>query len=143
MVWVRRRGPKSPLMFFGICQSYQDFNVFSWSKRRPDKTGKRTQLDAYGKLMMVHTSDSEARKSFDALHDDKAADPRHPRVSINTDGFSVFGLTAAQYSCWPIFVFPLNLPPGQIMQRKNILPDVDNSRAQLSGEKYECVHATA
>ncbi|XBI00554.1 hypothetical protein VPH35_129553 [Triticum aestivum] len=34
---VRRRRPKSPLMFFGICQSYQDFNVFSWSKRRPDR----------------------------------------------------------------------------------------------------------
>ena len=39
------------------------------------KTGKRTQLDADGKLMMVHTSDGEAWKSFDALHDDKAADP--------------------------------------------------------------------
>ena len=56
---------------------------------------------------------------FDALHDEKAADPRHPRVDISMDGFSVFGLTAAQYSCWPIFVIPLN-PPGQIMQRKNI-----------------------
>ena len=74
------------------------------------KTGKRTQLDADGKLMMVHTSDSEAWKSFDALHDDKAADPRHPQVGISMDGFSVFGLTAAQYSCWPVFVFPLNLP---------------------------------
>src|SRR3990170_6768601 len=57
------------------------------------KTGKRTQLDADGKLMMVHTSDGEAWKSFDALHDDKAADPRHPRVGISTNGFSVFGLT--------------------------------------------------
>ena len=36
------------------------------------------------------------------------------------DGFSVFGLTVAQYSCWPVFVIPLNLPPRQIMQRKNI-----------------------
>ena len=77
-----------------------------------DKTGKRTQLDADGKLMMVHTSDGEAWKRFDALHDDKAVDPRHRRVGISTDGLSVFGLTAAQYSCWPVFVFPLNLPPG-------------------------------
>ena len=60
------------------------------------KTGKRTQLDADGKLMMVHTSDGEAWKRFDALHDEKAADPRHPRVGISTDGFSVFGMTAAQ-----------------------------------------------
>ena len=29
---------------------------------------------------------------------------------------------ATQYSCWPVFVFPLNLRPGQIMQRKNIFP---------------------
>src|SRR6266536_4955057 len=75
------------------------------------KTGKRTQLDADGKLMMVHTSDGEAWKRFDALHDDKAADSRHPQVGISLDGFSVFGLTVAQYSCWPIFVFQLNLPP--------------------------------
>ena len=37
------------------------------------KTGKRTQLDADGKLMMVHTSDGEAWKQFDALHAAKAA----------------------------------------------------------------------
>ena len=84
------------------------------------KTGKRTELDADGNLMIVHTSDGVAWKKFDELHGDKAADPRHPRVGISTDGFSVFGMTAAQYSCWPVFVFPLNLPPGQIMQRKNI-----------------------
>ena len=82
------------------------------------KTGKRTQLDADGKLMMVHTSDGEAWKSFDALHDDKAADLRHPRVSISADGFSVFGLTAAQYSCWPVFVIPLNLPLDRLCKER-------------------------
>ena len=75
------------------------------------KTGKRTELDADGNLMIVHTSDGVAWKKFDELHGDKAADPRHPRVGISTDGFGVFGMTAAQYSCWPVFVFPLNLPP--------------------------------
>ena len=84
------------------------------------KTGKRTQIDADGKLMMVHTSDGEAWKRFDALHDDKAADLRHPQDAIIMDGFSVFGLTATQYSCWPVFVIPLNIHPGQIMQRNNI-----------------------
>ena len=107
------------------------------------KTGKRTELDADVNLMMVHTSDGVAWKKFDELHADKATDPRHPRVGINTDGFSVFGLTAAQYSCWPVFVFPLNLPPRTDYAKKEHFPDVDNSRAQLSGEKYECVHATA
>ena len=42
------------------------------------KTGKRTQLDADGNLMMVHTSDGEAWKHFDALHKEKTPDPRHP-----------------------------------------------------------------
>ena len=70
--------------------------------------------------MLVHTSDAFAWKYFDALHKDKAAEPRHPRVTISMDGFNVFGMTATQYSCWPVFVIPLNLPPRQIMQRKNI-----------------------
>ena len=87
--------------------------------------------------------DGVAWKKFDELHADKAADPRHPRVGISYDGFSVFGMTAAQYSCWPVFVFPLNLPPRTDYAKKEHFPDVDNSRAQLSGGKYECVHATA
>ena len=107
------------------------------------KMGKRTELDADGNQMMVHTSDGSAWKHFDALHEKKAEDPRHPRVTINMDGFNVFGLTATQYSCWPVFVIPLNLPPGQIMQKKEHFPDIDNSRAQLSGEEYECVHVAS
>ena len=107
------------------------------------KIGKRTELDADGNLMMVHTSDGVAWKKFDELHADKAADPRHPRVGISTDGFSVFGMTAAQYSCWPIFVFPLNLPPGQIMQRKNIFLTLIIPGPNYPGKTYECVHAAA
>ena len=84
----------------------------------------------------AHT-DGEAWKSFDALHDDKAADLRHPRVSISMDGFSVFGLTAAQYSCRPVFVSPLNLPPDRLCKERTF-PEFDNSRALLSGEEYEC-----
>ena len=82
------------------------------------KTGKRTELDADGNVMMVHTSDGEAWKRFDALHQEKMADPRHPRVAISTDGFSVFGLTTAQYSCWPVFVIPLNLPPDRLCKER-------------------------
>ena len=82
------------------------------------KTGKRTELDADGNLMIVHTSDGVAWKKFDELHGDKAADPRHPQVGISTDGFSVFGMTAAQYSCWPVFVFPLNLPPDRLCKER-------------------------
>ena len=84
------------------------------------KLGKRTELDADGNKMLVHTSDGFAWRHFDALHKDKSEDPRQPRVAISTDGFNVYGMTAAQYSCWPVFVIPLNLPPGEIMKRKNI-----------------------
>ena len=106
------------------------------------KTGKRTQLDADRKLMMVHTSDGEAWKRFDALHNDKAADPRHPLFATRTGGFSVFGMMATQYSCWPVFVIPLNLPRIDYAKKEHF-PDVGNSRAQLSRKQYECVHAAA
>ena len=82
------------------------------------KLGKRTERDADGNLMMVHTSDGAAWKHFDALHDEKAADPRNPRVAISTDGFNVFGMMAAQYSCWPVFVIPLNLPPDRLCKER-------------------------
>ena len=113
--------PVNVLRYMPIVRRLQHLFMFKETARQMTwhKTGKRTELDADGKLMMVHTSDGEAWKRLDALHDDKATDLRHPRVAISTDGFSVFGLTSAQYSCWPVFVIPLS-PPGQIMQRKNI-----------------------
>ena len=82
------------------------------------KMGKRTELNAYGNVMMVHTSDGEAWKRFDALHKEKTADPRHPQVAVITDGFNVFGQMAAPYSCWPVFVIPLNLPPGRLCKER-------------------------
>ena len=50
------------------------------------KLGKRTELDADGNKMLVHTSDCFAWRHFDALHKDKSKDPRQPRVAINTVG---------------------------------------------------------
>jgi hypothetical protein len=49
-----------------------------------------------------------------------AADAWNVRVAIATDGFNPFGMGASSYSCWPIFVIPLNLLPGLIMQKNNI-----------------------
>ncbi len=84
------------------------------------KLGKRTELDADGNKMMVHTSDGEAWKHFDGLHQDKAADPRNPRVCIATDGFNPFGMTETQYSCWPVFVIQLNLPPVRLCKERTL-----------------------
>ena len=37
-----------------------------------------------------------------------------------TNGFTPFSINAAPYSCWPVFVTPLNLPPGIIMKSEYI-----------------------
>jgi hypothetical protein len=66
---------------------------------------------------MVHPSNGEAWKAFDMEYKDFAREARNVRVAIATDGFNPFGMGAASYSCWPVFIIPLNLPPGVCMQR--------------------------
>ncbi|KAK1652152.1 hypothetical protein QYE76_069957 [Lolium multiflorum] len=51
---------------------------------------------------MIHPSDGTAWKNFVKKYPLKAGDPRSVAIAISTDGFS----------CWPVFVIPLNLPPG-------------------------------
>ena len=82
------------------------------------KEGKRFKTDAMRREMMIHPSDGEAWKHFDQKHKEKAGEARNVRVALSTDGFNPYGMTAASYSCWPVFIIPLNLPPGAIMQRK-------------------------
>ena len=69
---------------------------------------------------MVHPSDGEAWNHFDGIHHEKASEPRNVRVALATDGFNPYGLMAAPYTCWPVFVIPLNLPPGVAFERQNI-----------------------
>jgi hypothetical protein len=69
---------------------------------------------------MVHASDGEAWKHFDAIHREKAEEARNVRVVLATDGFNPYGMSAAPYTCWPMFVIPINLPPGVCFQRQNI-----------------------
>jgi hypothetical protein len=73
------------------------------------KTGKRY----CGDNIMVHPTDAEAWQYFDGCHRDKAAEARNVRVALATDGFNSYGLMAAPYTCWPVFVIPpQSLPPG-------------------------------
>ncbi len=67
--------------------------------------------------MMVHPADGEAWKHFDDQYPEKAQEARNVRVALATDGFNPYGMMAAPYTCWPIFVIPLNLPPGVLLQR--------------------------
>jgi hypothetical protein len=69
------------------------------------KNGKRYNPDK-----MVHASDGETWKHFDAIHREKAEEARNVRVALATDGFNPYGMSAAPYTCWHMFVIPNNLP---------------------------------
>ena len=69
---------------------------------------------------MIHPSDGTAWKNFVKKYSKKAGDPRSVAVAISTDGFNPYGMSAAVYSCWPVFVIPMNLPPGVCMRSENM-----------------------
>jgi hypothetical protein len=79
------------------------------------KNGKR-----YHPEKMVHPADGEAWKHFDEVYEVKSREARNVRVAIATDGFNPYGQLSAPYTCWPVFVIPLNLPPGVVFQPQNI-----------------------
>jgi hypothetical protein len=70
---------------------------------------------------MVHPTDADAWRYFDIQNPDKSKDARNVRVVIATDGFNPYGTHAATYTCWPVFVIPLNLLPGVMYEPKNVL----------------------
>ena len=75
------------------------------------KNGKR-----YSPEKMVHPADGEAWHHFDNIHRNKSGEARNVRVALATDGFNPYRMMAAPYTCWPVFVIPLNLPPGVSFQ---------------------------
>jgi hypothetical protein len=87
------------------------------------KNGKRYNPDK-----MVHASDGEAWKHFDAIHREKAEEARNVRVALATDGFNPYGMSVAPYTCWPMFVIPINLPPVCVLSKAEYICVVDNSR---------------
>ncbi|XP_078166495.1 uncharacterized protein LOC144561406 [Carex rostrata] len=66
--------------------------------------------------IMLHPSDGEAWKYFERKYPEFAKEVRNVWMGITTDGFMPFNSSAAPYSCWPVLVFPYNLPPGMIMK---------------------------
>lgn len=85
---------------------------------------------------MVHPSDAEAWQQFDKDFPDFALDARNVRVAIATDGFNPFSMVASPYSCWPVFVIPLNLPPSLIMQKNNIFLSLLIPGPKYPGKNY-------
>jgi hypothetical protein len=86
------------------------------------KNGKRYNPDK-----MVHASDGEAWKHFDAIHREKVEEARNVRVALATDGFNPYGMSAAPYTCWPVFVIPINLPRC-VLSKAEYIRAVDNFR---------------
>ena len=60
---------------------------------------------------MTHPSDARAWKHFNKVHPDFASNIRNVYLRLCTDGFSPFGMSGRQYSLWPVFLTPYNLPP--------------------------------
>ena len=80
----------------------------------------------YNPEKMVHPSDADAWKYFNSWHPLKAEEARNVRVALATDGFNPYGMMAAPYTCWPVFVIPLNLPPRRLLSTAYRVPVVDN-----------------
>ena len=90
----------------------------------------------YNPKKIVHPSGGEAWKSFDEEYPEEAAEAGNVRIAISGDGLNPYGMSSNPYSCWPVFVIPLNLPPGALMQRKTmflslIIPGPDYPGKQL------------
>jgi hypothetical protein len=60
---------------------------------------------------MVRASDGEAWKHFDAIDREKDEEAHNVRVALATDGFNPYEMSTAPYTCWPVFLIPINLPP--------------------------------
>jgi hypothetical protein len=69
---------------------------------------------------MDHPHDGEAWQQFDVDFPEFALEPRNVRLGITAHGFTPYGPMAASYSCWPVFVFPYNLPHGVAMRPEYI-----------------------
>ena len=63
----------------------------------------------YNPKNLVHPSNGESWTHFDGIHHEKGEEASNVRVALATYGFNPYGMVAASYSCWPMFVIPLNL----------------------------------
>jgi hypothetical protein len=69
---------------------------------------------------MVHPCDGEAWQQFDEDFLEFARDRRNVWLAVAADGFTPFGRDVAPYSCWPVFMTLLNLPPRTLLRPEYI-----------------------
>ncbi|XP_028753509.1 uncharacterized protein LOC114713090 [Neltuma alba] len=89
-----------------------------------------------GSNVLSHPSDSQAWKVLDIAYPDFAYDPRNVRLGLCADGFTPFGQSGRQYSCWPVIITPYNLPPELCMTREYmfltlIVPGPNNPKGKI------------
>jgi hypothetical protein len=87
--------------------------------------------------VMVHLSDSEAWKALDDFDADFTRDARNVRIGLVTDGFSLYNMSAASYSCWFVFAIPYNIPPSICMKYECmflslIIPDPNHTGTRIN-----------
>ena len=110
----RNRVPRKVLRYLPIKDRLQRLYAH-------EKTAKMMQSHKQSRSgMMKHPCDGKAWQQFDIDFPEFGDDPRNVRLAVATDGFTPFSMNAAPYSCWPVFVTPLNLPPGVIMKLEYI-----------------------
>jgi hypothetical protein len=73
------------------------------------------------KNVMAHPSDGDAWMEFDKLFSEFTEEVRNVHLALVTDNFQPFSTAVAPYSCWPVFVVPLNFPPEMCTKRNNII----------------------
>jgi len=66
--------------------------------------------------VMVHPSDGKAWKHFNSVHPHFSAELRNVSFRLCIDGFNLFGLFSASYSCWQVILTVYNLPLEMCMR---------------------------
>ncbi len=64
-----------------------------------------------------HAPDGKAWAHINATWPKFAADPRHIRLGLATDGLNPFGEKSSSWSTWPVMFFNYNLPPWLVTKR--------------------------
>jgi hypothetical protein len=89
------------------------------------------------KNVMSHPADGRAWKDFDKKYKEFAEDPRNLRLALATDGFNPFGHMSTQYSMWPVFLTPLNLPPWECVRPANCFMSLLIPGPSCSGKDFD------
>ena len=114
-----KRIPHNVLRHFPITPRLQ--RLFHDAETREDVLWHSRNQEYRDQNVMSHPSHGSEWKSFNDKHKEFAADPRHIRLGLASDGFNPFGHQSATYSMWPVLVIPYNMPPNVCTKESNYM----------------------